>query len=82
MPLGRVLSLLSAQPAALLGLKGRGTLTVGSHADVVILDPKKEWTFAAKDSKSKSKNTPFDGWTMQGKVHSTISEGRVVFTAK
>ena len=82
MPLGRVLSLLSAQPAALLGLKGRGTLTVGSHADVVILDPKKEWTFAAKDSKSKSKNTPFDGWTMQGKVHYTISEGRVVFTAK
>ena len=37
MPLGRVLSLLSAQPAALLGLKGRGTLAVGSFADVVDL---------------------------------------------
>jgi dihydroorotase len=81
MPLGRVLSLLSAQPAALLGLKGRGTLTVGSFADVVVFDPKQEWVFQAKDSRSKSKNTPFDGWTMQGKVHWTISEGRVVYSA-
>ncbi|WP_263355990.1 dihydroorotase [Acidicapsa ligni] len=81
MPLGRVLSLLSAQPAALLGLKGRGTLTVGSYADVMIFDPKQEWVFRARDSKSKSKNTPFDGWTMQGKVHWTISEGRVVYKA-
>jgi len=79
MPLGRVLSLLSAQPAALLGLRGRGTLAVGSHADVVIFDPKAEWVFRAKDSRSKSKNTPFDGWTMQGRVRWTISEGRVVF---
>ena len=81
LPLGRVLSLLSAQPAALLGLRGRGTLTVGSFADVVIFDPKQERVFHAKDSKSKSKNTPFDGWTMQGKIHWTISEGRVVFSA-
>jgi dihydroorotase len=82
LPLGRVLSLLSAQPAALLNLRGRGTLTVGSYADVLIFDPKAEWTFHAKDSRSKSKNTPFDGWTMQGKVHTTISEGRIVFQSK
>ena len=81
LPLGRVLSLLSAQPAALLGLRGRGTLTVGSFADVVVFDPKAEWVFRAKDSKSKSKNTPFDGWTMQGKVLWTISEGRVAYRA-
>jgi dihydroorotase len=81
LPLSRVLSLLSAQPAALLGLRGRGTLAVGSFADVVIFDPKAEWVFRAKDSKSKSKNTPFDGWTMQGKVLWTISEGRVVFSS-
>ncbi len=80
MPLGRVLSLLSAQPAALLNLKGRGTLTVGSFADVVIFDPKAEWTYNARDTKSKSRNTPFDGWTMQGKVCWTISEGRVAYT--
>ena len=80
MPIGRVLSLLRAQPAALLGLKGRGTLAVGSFADVVIFDPKAEWTYRARETKSKSRNTPFDGWTMQGRVHWTISEGRVVYS--
>lgn len=82
MPLGRVLSLLSAQPAALLGLKGRGTLAAGSCADAVIFDPKAEWTYRAADGKSKSKNTPFEGWTMQGKVRWTISEGRVAYAAE
>lgn len=79
LPLGRVLSLLSAQPAALLNIKGRGTLTVGSFADVVIFDPKAEWIYHAADTKSKSRNTPFDGWTMQGKVRWTISEGRIAY---
>jgi dihydroorotase len=82
LPLGRVLSLLSAQPAALLGLKGRGSLAAGSFADVVIFDPKAEWTYRAKETLSKSHNTPFDGWTMQGKVHWTISEGRIAYTNK
>ena len=80
MPIGRVLSLLSAQPAALLNLKGRGTLTVGSFADVVVFAPKAEWTFRARETKSKARNTPFDGWTMQGKVRWTISEGRIAYT--
>jgi dihydroorotase len=79
MPIGRVLSLLSAQPAALLGLKGRGTLTVGSYGDVVVFDPKAEWTYNARETKSKSRNTPFDGWAMLGKVRWTISEGRIAY---
>jgi dihydroorotase len=82
MPLGRVLNLLSAQPAALLGLKGRGTLTVGSFADVVVFDPKAEWNYHAREGKSKSRNTPFDGWTMQGKVRWTISEGHIAYDAE
>ena len=81
LPLGRVLSLLSAQPAALLGLKGRGTLTVGSFADAVVFDPKAEWVYKATESKSKAKNTPFDGWTMQGKVRWTVSQGRVAYAS-
>ena len=81
MPLGRVLSLLSAQPAAVLGLKGRGTLAVGSCADAVIFDPKAEWTYRATDTKSKSRNTPFDGWTMQGRVKWTVCEGRIAYSA-
>ncbi|MFY9937880.1 MAG: dihydroorotase [Silvibacterium sp.] len=79
LPLSRVIALLSTQPAAVLGLKGRGTLSVGSAADAVIFDPAKKWTFQAIESKSKSKNTPFDGWTMQGQISMTISEGRVVY---
>src|SRR5580658_2081389 len=81
LPLGRVLSLLSAQPAALLGLKGRGTLAVGSFADVVVFDPKLEWIYRAKETHSKAHNTPFDGWTMQGKVRWTISEGRIAYAS-
>jgi dihydroorotase len=82
LPLGRVLSLLSAQPAALLGLKGRGTLAVGSFGDVVVFDPKAEWTYHASETRSKSRNTPFDGWTMQGKVRWTISEGRIAYSSQ
>jgi dihydroorotase len=81
LPLGRVLSLLSAQPAALLGMKGRGTLTAGSFADVVVFDPKAEWTYRDREGKSKSGNTPFDGWAMQGKVRWTISEGRIAYAS-
>lgn len=82
LPMGRVLSLLSAQPAALLGLKGRGSLAVGSFADVVIFDPRTEWVYRAADTKSKSRNTPFDGWTMQGKVRWTISEGKIAYASQ
>jgi dihydroorotase len=79
MPLNRVISLLTSQPAGVLGLKGRGTLAVGSPADVVLFNAGKQWVFRASASRSKSKNTPFDGWSLQGKVHTTISEGRIVF---
>jgi dihydroorotase len=81
MPLGRVLGLLSAQPAALLGLKGRGTLAVGSYGDVVVFDPAADWTYRATESKSKAKNTPFDGWSMLGKVRNTITEGRIAYAS-
>jgi len=82
LPMGRVLSLLSAQPAALLGLKGRGTLTAGSFGDVVVFDPKAEWSYRVAETRSKSRNTPFDGWAMQGKVRWTISEGRVAYDSE
>lgn len=79
--LSRILTLLSTQPANLLGLRGRGSLAVGSFADVVLFDATREWIFQAAASKSKSKNTPFDGFSLLGKVHTTISEGRVVYRA-
>ncbi|WP_446745002.1 dihydroorotase [Silvibacterium acidisoli] len=79
LPISRIIALLSTQPANVLALRGRGTLAIGAFADVVIFNPTAQWTFKAAESKSKSKNTPFDGWTMQGQVQMTISEGRVVY---
>jgi dihydroorotase len=79
MSVSRVIELMSAQPAGIVSLEDRGGLGVGSFADVVVFDPAAEWSFRAKASLSKSKNTPFDGAPMLGKVGFTLSEGRVVF---
>ena len=78
MPLARVMALMSAQPAQVIGLGEHGTLRVGSHADVVVFDAGAEWSFTASDSWSKSRNTPFDGAAMLGRVRATICAGRVV----
>ncbi|HUZ05434.1 MAG TPA: dihydroorotase [Acidobacteriaceae bacterium] len=82
MPLNRVIALLSSQPAEVLHLSGRGTLAVGAFADVVLFDPEKTWIYRAAESKSKSRNTPFDGWELPGYVHLTISEGRIAHDAR
>jgi len=78
MPLARVMALMSAQPAQVIGLGEHGTLRVGSHADVVVFDAGAEWSFTASDSWSKSRNTPFDGAAMLGRVRATVCTGRVV----
>ena len=79
LPLWRIVELFSANPARIFSLQGRGTLAVGSHADVTVFDPKAKWTFDASKSKSKSRNTPFDGWSFTGKAVATIVAGRVVY---
>ena len=79
MTVARVIELMSAGPAGVIGVKKRGSLAVGSVADVVVFDAAKEWVFAAEESMSKSRNTPFDGWKMAGRVRATVSEGRVVY---
>lgn len=77
--LERLVELFSAGPARIFNLKDRGTLRVGAHADVTILDPDLSWTFDAASSKSKSRNTPFDGWTLRGGAVATVVGGRVVY---
>ena len=80
-PLGRVVQLFTSGPARIVDLRGRGTLVRGSHGDVTIFDPKKRWTFEAAKSRSKSRNTPFDGWQLSGKVVATIVGGKLVYRA-
>jgi dihydroorotase len=79
-PLARIVELFTAGPTRVVDLKGRGTLARGSHADVTIFDPKKRWTFDGSKSLSLSKNTPFDGWRMTGKVIATIVSGKIVYS--
>jgi dihydroorotase len=78
MSIERMVDALSTQPARNLGLE-RGTLARGAVADVVVFDAKREWRVNAAELASKSKNTPFDGWDMQGKVTRTIVSGRSVW---
>ncbi|MGD9588111.1 MAG: dihydroorotase [Pyrinomonadaceae bacterium] len=77
--LERLVEMCSANPAKIFSLEGRGTLAPGSIADVTIIDPQKEWTFNALDSRSKSRNTPFDGWKFTGRAVATIVAGKFVF---
>ena len=80
-PLQRIVELFTAGPARCFNLRGRGSLVRGSFADVTVFDPKKKWTFEASKSRSKSKNTPFDGWQLTGKVVATIVGGRIEYSA-
>jgi dihydroorotase len=80
-PLSRIVELFTAGPARVLNLRARGSLAVGNHADVTIFDLKKRWKFDASRSLSKSRNTPFDGWQLTGKVVVTIVGGQIVHRA-
>ena len=69
---------LAVAPAEILGVGG-GTLKVGAVADVTIVDCGAEWRMESQRLKSKSKNTPFLGWTMKGAAAFTIVGGRIVY---
>jgi dihydroorotase len=69
----------TVNPARLLNLP-KGTLSVGSDADVTVFDPDCEWAFRAEASASKSKNSPFSGWKLKGKTYATIVAGKVVWS--
>jgi dihydroorotase len=76
--LPRLVELLSANPAKVLGLPG-GTIREGDPADLTILSPGTAVTIRAASLRSKSRNTPFDGWTLTGAVAATIVGGRIAY---
>ncbi len=71
---------LTSAPAAAFGLK-KGTLAVGADADVTIVDQQEQWEVDPSKFRSKSRNTPFAGWKVKGRVRTTIVGGRAVFEA-
>ena len=78
LPLAQVLDLMSASPAALLGLD-KGTLAVGRDADLILFDPDQAWIIDKTKFASKGRNTPFHGRTVRGRVKYTISRGTIIY---
>jgi dihydroorotase len=72
----RLIEAMSTLPARILGLS-RGTLRPGAAADITLIDPNLSWRVDVKQFRSKSVNSPFDGWTLQGRAVATIVGGRV-----
>jgi len=75
---GRAIELLSTNPARVLNLPG-GSLADGAPADVVVIDPDRKVTIDVARQRSKSKNTPFNGWELRGAVALTFVGGRLVY---
>jgi dihydroorotase len=80
LPLDRVLALLSWQPAKIAGIERDhgGPIVAGRPANLVVLDPKERWTVDPTASASRSRNTPYAGRTLTGRVRHTILRGELV----
>ena len=76
--LPRLIELFSVNPARILGVEG-GQLKVGAPADLTVLDLEKKWTYRAAEGLSKSRNSPFDGWSFRGAPAATIVAGALLF---
>ncbi len=72
---------LTVEPAKAFGL-AKGTLAPGADADVTLVDPQAQWEVDPTRFRSKSRNTPFAGWKVKGRVTTTLVNGRVVYELK
>lgn len=70
---------MSYNPAKVLGLEDKGSVSEGMTADLVIFDPDKQYKIDKNTFASKGKNTPFDGYEVCGEVAYTLVDGRVVY---
>ena len=77
--LKRLSELMSAKPAALLGLKKRGLLAEGYEADLTLVDPERIWTVRGENFASKGKFTPLEGKKLAGQIQASFLSGKLVF---
>jgi len=75
-----LIKLMTANPAKIIGID-KGTLSKGKQADVTIIDPNAEYKIDVNKFRSKSKNCPYHGWTVKGRVEKTIVQGEIRFEA-
>ena len=78
--LQKAVDLLTQQPCRLFNLN-KGNLGVGKDADIVIFNPKTQYTIEPEKFKSRSKNSPYKGWKVRGKVLHTLVAGKTVYSA-
>ncbi len=78
--LQKAVDLLTQQPCRLFNLD-KGNLGVGKDADIVIFNPKTQYTIEPEKFKSRSKNSPYKGWKVRGKVLHTLVAGKTVYSA-
>jgi dihydroorotase len=76
----KLIDLMSTKPAAIAKLE-RGTLRAGAAADVTVIDPNQQWTIEVPKFRGKSRNCPFDGWSVKGKAIATIVDGQIKYSA-
>jgi len=77
--LGRLVSLLSTNPARVFDLRSKGRLENGTDGDLVLVDLKKRGEIDPAKFFSKAHYSPFEGWKTQGAVHTTVVNGRIVY---
>lgn len=77
--LQRAVDLLTQQPCRIFNLD-KGTLGVGKDADIVIFDPNVKYAIDPEKFKSRSKNSPYKGWKVRGKVIHTFVAGKSVYS--
>ncbi len=79
LPLEKIIKCLTINPAKILKID-KGSLKIGSDADICIFDLEKPWVVKAEELKSKSKNTAIENRKLQGKVKMTLLQGEVVYS--
>ncbi len=79
MSLGKVLALLTSAPATVLNLPSLGSIATGAPADLLLFDPAETYIYDPSTSASLSRNTPFGGAPMVGRVRLTLASGRIAF---
>ena len=76
-----LISLMTEKPAKIIGVD-KGTLGKGKQADITIIDPNAEYEIDVNTFRSKSRNCPYQGWKVKGKVETTIVGGEIRFEAE